>query len=164
MLTYDSAAIVGHVIGCVHVIFYVSDQVAATAFWQAVLNCPPTLDVPGMTEFTLGTQVVLGAMGTPAQSVPYTVKVNVPSAVGVPPMIVPVATPSCRTVRPLSYLRHVPARLAAGRHGLPDGPLTALGGRAGTGLPDGHGDPDALIAQGDPSPDGPAGPARRCRG
>jgi hypothetical protein len=50
------------VIGPVHLIFYVSDQVAATAFWQAVLDCPPALDVPGMTEFALGTQMVLGLM------------------------------------------------------------------------------------------------------
>ncbi|MGD0701013.1 MAG: hypothetical protein ABSA02_14140 [Trebonia sp.] len=49
-------------IGPVHLIFYVSDQVAATAFWQAVLDCPPALDVPGMTEFALGTQMVLGLM------------------------------------------------------------------------------------------------------
>jgi len=50
------------VIGPVHVIFYVRDQVAATAFWQAVLDCPSALDVPGMTEFALGEQVVLGLM------------------------------------------------------------------------------------------------------
>ncbi len=56
------SAIVGHVIGSAHLIFYVSDQAAATAFWQAVLDCLPALDVPGMTEFTLGTQVVLGLM------------------------------------------------------------------------------------------------------
>jgi hypothetical protein len=41
--------IVGQVIGSVHLIFYVSDQVAAAALWHAVLDCPPTLDVPGMT-------------------------------------------------------------------------------------------------------------------
>ncbi len=56
------SAIVGLVIGPVHLIFYVSDQAAATAFWQAVLDCPPVLDVPGMTEFPLGAQVVLGLM------------------------------------------------------------------------------------------------------
>jgi predicted enzyme related to lactoylglutathione lyase len=50
------------VIGSVHLILYVTDQVAATAFWQAVLDCPPTLDVLGMTEFALGTGVVLGLM------------------------------------------------------------------------------------------------------
>jgi uncharacterized protein len=46
----------------VHIILYVRDQVAATVFWRAVLGCPPALDVPGMTEFALGTQVVLGLM------------------------------------------------------------------------------------------------------
>jgi uncharacterized glyoxalase superfamily protein PhnB len=50
------------VIGPVHVILYVRDQAAATAFWQAVLDRPPALDVPGMTEFTLGAQIVLGLM------------------------------------------------------------------------------------------------------
>ena len=50
------AAIVDQVIGSVHLIVYVTDQVAATAFWQAVLDCPPTLDVLGMTEFALGTR------------------------------------------------------------------------------------------------------------
>jgi len=49
------AAIVDQVIGSVHLILYVTDQVAATAFWKAVLDCPPTLDVLGMTEFALGT-------------------------------------------------------------------------------------------------------------
>ena len=56
------AAIVGQVTGPVHVIFYVRDQAAATAFWQAVLGRSPDLDVPGMTEFALGAQVVLGLM------------------------------------------------------------------------------------------------------
>ena len=56
------AAIVDQVIGSVCLILYVTDQVAATAFWQAVLDCPPTLDVLGMTEFALGTGVVLGLM------------------------------------------------------------------------------------------------------
>ena len=56
------ADIVDRVIGPVHFIFYVGDQAAATAFWQVVLDCPPALDVPGMTEFALGTQVVLGLM------------------------------------------------------------------------------------------------------
>jgi catechol 2,3-dioxygenase-like lactoylglutathione lyase family enzyme len=49
-------------IGPVHLILYVRDQGAATAFWQAVLDRRPTLDVPGMTEFGLGPQVVLGLM------------------------------------------------------------------------------------------------------
>jgi catechol 2,3-dioxygenase-like lactoylglutathione lyase family enzyme len=58
----SSAVIVGQVTGPVHLILYVQDQQAATAFWQAILDRPPNLDVPGMTEFSLGTQVVLGLM------------------------------------------------------------------------------------------------------
>lgn len=45
-----------------HIILYVRDQGAATAFWQAVLDRRPALDVPGMTEYSLGAQVVLGLM------------------------------------------------------------------------------------------------------
>jgi Glyoxalase/Bleomycin resistance protein/Dioxygenase superfamily len=45
-----------------HFILYVADQVAATAFWTAVLDRRPTLDVPGMTEFTLIEGTVLGLM------------------------------------------------------------------------------------------------------
>lgn len=45
-----------------HFILYVADQAAATAFWRAVLDLAPSLDVPGMTEFTLGSGVVLGLM------------------------------------------------------------------------------------------------------
>jgi catechol 2,3-dioxygenase-like lactoylglutathione lyase family enzyme len=62
MANAGTADIVGRVIGTAHFIFYVGDQAAATAFWQAVLDCPPALDVPGMTEFALGPQVVLGLM------------------------------------------------------------------------------------------------------
>jgi catechol 2,3-dioxygenase-like lactoylglutathione lyase family enzyme len=50
------------VISAVHIILYVSDQAAATAFWRAALDREPVLDEPGMTEFTLGNQVVLGLM------------------------------------------------------------------------------------------------------
>jgi catechol 2,3-dioxygenase-like lactoylglutathione lyase family enzyme len=50
------------VIGRVHIIFYVRDQAAARRFWERVLAAPPALDVPGMTEFALGTQAVLGLM------------------------------------------------------------------------------------------------------
>lgn len=53
---------VGLVIEAVHLILYVHDQPAATAFWRAVLGTPPALDEPGMTEFALGTQTVLGLM------------------------------------------------------------------------------------------------------
>lgn len=53
---------VGRVIGAVHLILYVRDQAVASAFWRAVLGRPPALDEPGMTEFALGAQTVLGLM------------------------------------------------------------------------------------------------------
>jgi uncharacterized protein len=45
-----------------HFILYVNDQARSTAFYAHVLACQPSLDVPGMTEFTLAEQVVLGLM------------------------------------------------------------------------------------------------------
>src|SRR4051794_10877649 len=46
----------------VHVILYVADQKRARDFYAAVFDQPPKLDVPGMTEFTLGPDYVLGLM------------------------------------------------------------------------------------------------------
>lgn len=43
-------------------IFYVTDQGAATAFWRRVLQRSPSLEEPGMTEFTLAEGAVLGLM------------------------------------------------------------------------------------------------------
>jgi catechol 2,3-dioxygenase-like lactoylglutathione lyase family enzyme len=45
-----------------HFILYVSDQDAAADFWRRVLGVEPSLHVPGMTEFELGTDAVLGLM------------------------------------------------------------------------------------------------------
>lgn len=45
-----------------HLIFYVSDQRASTEFFAFVLNCSPTLDVPGMSEFQISDTCVLGLM------------------------------------------------------------------------------------------------------
>ncbi len=45
-----------------HFILYVQDQAASTRFYEAVLLSPPRLEVPGMTEFALGPQTVLGLM------------------------------------------------------------------------------------------------------
>jgi catechol 2,3-dioxygenase-like lactoylglutathione lyase family enzyme len=45
-----------------HFILYVADQRASARFYERVLATPPTLDVPGMTEFSLGEGVVLGLM------------------------------------------------------------------------------------------------------
>ncbi len=43
-------------------ILYVKDQAASAAFYRAVLGRPPSLDVPGMTEFEVGAQARLGLM------------------------------------------------------------------------------------------------------
>jgi uncharacterized glyoxalase superfamily protein PhnB len=43
-------------------ILYVSDQMASARFYEAVLMIRPSLDVPGMTEFKLSAQTVLGLM------------------------------------------------------------------------------------------------------
>ncbi|APR78824.1 Hypothetical protein A7982_04171 [Minicystis rosea] len=45
-----------------HFIFYVRDQDASTTFFREVLAREPTLNVPGMTEFELGSGAVLGLM------------------------------------------------------------------------------------------------------
>lgn len=48
--------------GAAHFILYVADQDAATSFWSRVLGRPPSLQEPGMTEFTLSVGAVLGLM------------------------------------------------------------------------------------------------------
>ena len=45
-----------------HFILYVSDQTASTAFYSRVLGVEPVLDVPGMTEFMLSADCILGLM------------------------------------------------------------------------------------------------------
>lgn len=45
-----------------HLIFYVEDQKASAVFYTRVLAAKPRLDVPGMTEFDLGPDSVLGLM------------------------------------------------------------------------------------------------------
>ncbi len=46
----------------VNVILYVKDQQASAHFYAEVLGERPRLDVPGMTEFTLGADCILGLM------------------------------------------------------------------------------------------------------
>jgi len=46
----------------VHLILYVRDQEASTAFYSAVLGREPRLHVPGMTEIELSEGAVLGLM------------------------------------------------------------------------------------------------------
>lgn len=43
-------------------ILYVSDQLRAKKFYSEILRLQPSLDVPGMTEFTLAENVKLGLM------------------------------------------------------------------------------------------------------
>lgn len=45
-----------------HFIFYVQDQSRSSAFYERVLGFQPRLDVPGMSEFELSDQCVLGLM------------------------------------------------------------------------------------------------------
>ena len=45
-----------------HFILYVKDQGASTRFYERVLDQEPTLNVPGMTEFSLSETSVLGLM------------------------------------------------------------------------------------------------------
>ncbi|GMV34310.1 MAG: glyoxalase [Chloroflexi bacterium] len=45
-----------------HIILYVKDQTRSAEFYSRVLNCEPSLDVPGMTEFILSETCVLGLM------------------------------------------------------------------------------------------------------
>lgn len=45
-----------------HFILYVSDQKKSTTFYEAALGLKPTLFVPGMTEFKLSEDCILGLM------------------------------------------------------------------------------------------------------
>ncbi len=45
-----------------HIILYVKDQTRSSEFYSRVLNCEPSLNVPGMTEFILSDNTVLGLM------------------------------------------------------------------------------------------------------
>lgn len=45
-----------------HFILYVADQRRSTEFYRHVFSLEPILDVPGMTEFSLGQGCVLGLM------------------------------------------------------------------------------------------------------
>ncbi len=45
-----------------HFILFVADQQRSSRFYSTVLETQPSLDVPGMTEFSIGEDVVLGLM------------------------------------------------------------------------------------------------------
>lgn len=44
------------------VIFFIKDQKATTEFYSNILDIEPTLNVPGMTEFTLPDKTMIGFM------------------------------------------------------------------------------------------------------
>ena len=46
----------------IHFILYVKDQARSTVFYSQVLGCEPSLNVPGMTEFILAENTILGLM------------------------------------------------------------------------------------------------------
>ncbi len=52
-----------------HFILFVADQTRSAAFFRRVLDVEPTLDVPGMTEFALGTHLVLGLIIMPERGI-----------------------------------------------------------------------------------------------
>ena len=43
-----------------HFILYVADQQLSSEFYSSILGAAPSLNVPGMTEFSLGEETVLG--------------------------------------------------------------------------------------------------------
>lgn len=45
-----------------HFILYVADQAESTRYYRSILDIEPTLFVPGMTEFSIGPDTVLGLM------------------------------------------------------------------------------------------------------
>jgi uncharacterized glyoxalase superfamily protein PhnB len=45
-----------------HFILYVADQAASTQFYSISLGSQPTLDTPGMTEFQISDNTILGLM------------------------------------------------------------------------------------------------------
>lgn len=57
-------------------ILYVHDQRLSAAFYAAVLGIKPSLDVPGMTEFTLGATLKLGLM--PEKGIAKIISGNLP--------------------------------------------------------------------------------------
>lgn len=63
VIEFQGRARLGRIVGMTaHFILYVADQEASTAFYRAVLGMEPRLNVPGMTEFELADDCVLGLM------------------------------------------------------------------------------------------------------
>ncbi len=115
-----------------HFILYVTDQAASTAFYRSVLQIEPRLDVPGMTEFEVGSGAVLGLM--PQVGIKQLLGASLPDPTAAN------GVPRCELYlvveRPLEY--HDRA-LAAGAKALSPVTLRDWGDEAGYSLdPDGH--------------------------
>ncbi len=115
-----------------HFILYVKDQARSTEFYRQVLDLAPTLNVPGMTEFTLADQCVLGLM--PEASIKRLLGDKLPdpaSGNGVPRAEVYLLVP-----QPQDYHRRA---IAAGAIELSGLAIRDWGHRAAYSLdPDGH--------------------------
>lgn len=59
-----------------HIILYVEDQQRSTELYSELLQAQPILNVPGMTEFILSEQVILGLM--PNESIAKIVTPSMP--------------------------------------------------------------------------------------
>ena len=68
-----------------HFILYVADQARSTAFYSAVLEVEPTLNVPGMTEFSLSENTVLGLMPEAGAVRLFGNKIKPPTSAGLSP-------------------------------------------------------------------------------
>jgi hypothetical protein len=78
------------------IILYVHDQAVSKTFYRNVLNHEPSLDVPGMTEFELTKDVLLGLM--PNDGIAQLLGTKVPhpdSGTGIPrcEIYIPVSNP-----------------------------------------------------------------------
>lgn len=115
-----------------HLILYVADQTRSAEFYARVLNDAPSLDVPGMTEFTLSDHTVLGLM--PAAGIQRLLGERLPDparAAGIPR-----AELYLRVANPLEYHRRA---LAAGGTELSELADRDWGDRVAYSLdPDGH--------------------------
>ncbi|MDD5304147.1 MAG: glyoxalase [Elusimicrobia bacterium] len=63
-----------------HFILYVADQKSSARFYERVLALKPRLDVPGMTEFELSAECVLGLM--PAAGIKSLLGAKLPDPAG----------------------------------------------------------------------------------
>lgn len=115
-----------------HFILYVADQGRSTAFYSEVLGMQPDLDVPGMSEFRLGENTVLGLMPEDGAARLFGDRVKHPST--------PRSVPRCEVYLVVTDADKYHARaLAAGAGELSPMAERDWGHRAAYSLdPDGH--------------------------